>query len=326
LFKIKKRPIAFVIVVLLAILTLVGCKTDNKQQGETNIVAKVNEKPIPIEDFNKNFKIVERSYNQWYGDKIWSQEIGNKTFLQVVKEQVLDKLITEELLTQKAIEKGIEIDEEQIEKMYSDFQAQLENNEELKKFYDENNIDEAFIKKQMKMELYVDEYKEDLFEELELNDEAKINKLLEEYPIEVKASHILIQDEATAKDVLERVKQGESFADLAKQYSEDPGSKDKGGDLGYFKRGVMVPAFEKTAFSLEVGEISDLVKTDFGYHIIKVEDIKNFQDLKAEIQDENQLEEEKNLVIEGIKEGRFLENIEELKKEATIEKFEVNIK
>lgn len=326
MFKIKKRPIAFVIVVLLAILTLVGCKTDNKQQGETNIVAKVNEKPIPIEDFNKNFKIVERSYNQWYGDKIWSQEIGNKTFLQVVKEQVLDKLITEELLTQKAIEKGIEIDEEQIEKMYSDFQAQLENNEELKKFYDENNIDEAFIKKQMKMELYVDEYKEDLFEELELNDEAKINKLLEEYPIEVKASHILIQDEATAKDVLERVKQGESFADLAKQYSEDPGSKDKGGDLGYFKRGVMVPAFEKTAFSLEVGEISDLVKTDFGYHIIKVEDIKNFQDLKAEIQDENQLEEEKNLVIEGIKEGRFLENIEELKKEATIEKFEVNIK
>lgn len=326
MFKIKKRPIAFVIVVLLAILTLVGCKTDNKQQGETNIVAKVNEKPIPIEDFNKNFKIVERSYNQWYGDKIWSQEIGNKTFLQVVKEQVLDKLITEELLTQKAIEKGIEIDEEQIEKMYSDFQAQLENNEELKKFYDENNIDEAFIKKQMKMELYVDEYKEDLFEELELNDEAKINKLLEEYPIEVKASHILIQDEVTAKDVLERVKQGESFADLAKQYSEDPGSKDKGGDLGYFRRGVMVPAFEKTAFSLEVGEISDLVKTDFGYHIIKVEDIKNFQDLKAEIQDENQLEEEKNSVIEGVKEGRFLENIEELKKEATIEKFEENIK
>lgn len=89
---------------------------------------------------------------------------------------------------------------------------------------------------------------------------------------EVKASHILVSTEAEAKDLLAKIKKGEDFAALAKKYSNDPGSAKKGGDLGYFATGNMVETFEKAAFKLKVGEVSDVVKTQYGFHIIKLTD------------------------------------------------------
>jgi foldase protein PrsA len=90
-------------------------------------------------------------------------------------------------------------------------------------------------------------------------------------PEQVKARHILVPDLTTAQKVEAELKSGKDFAALAKQYSIDPGSKDKGGDLGTFRRGQMVPAFDKAAFSLPIGQISQPVKSPFGYHIIQVE-------------------------------------------------------
>ena len=89
----------------------------------------------------------------------------------------------------------------------------------------------------------------------------------------VRARHILVGTEKEAQDILARLNKGEKFEDLAKQYSLD-GSKDYGGDLGYFTAPEMVPEFSKAAFTLKTGETSQPVKTDFGWHIIRVEDRK----------------------------------------------------
>jgi peptidyl-prolyl cis-trans isomerase D len=101
-----------------------------------------------------------------------------------------------------------------------------------------------------------------------------------------RASHILFQvapdaDEASiekirseAELVLQQIREGGDFAKLAKQHSDDPGSKDQGGDLGYFATGAMVPEFDKTVFAMETGDVSDLVRTQFGFHVIKLVDIR----------------------------------------------------
>jgi peptidyl-prolyl cis-trans isomerase D len=119
-------------------------------------------------------------------------------------------------------------------------------------------------------------------------------------PDEVKVSHILIKvatgaDQKTdaaakqkAEDLLKQIKGGADFAALAKANSDDPGSKEQGGELGMIQRGVTVPAFEKAAFSLQPGQISDVVKTQFGYHILKVEEkqtahLKPLEEVKAQI-------------------------------------------
>lgn len=89
---------------------------------------------------------------------------------------------------------------------------------------------------------------------------------------EVRTSHILVTSESEAKDLLSRINKGENFTALAKKYSKDPGSAAKGGDLGYLTTGSMIEPFEKTAFSLKVGQVSGIVQSPFGYHIIKVTD------------------------------------------------------
>jgi len=120
-----------------------------------------------------------------------------------------------------------------------------------------------------------------------------------EVPNRVHAEHILLMTvgktdaeieeiHQKAEDVLKQAKKGANFEELAKKYSEDPGSKDKGGDLGWLMQGQTVPEFEKTAFGLDKGKISDLVKTQYGFHIIKVLDketahTKPFEEVKDSI-------------------------------------------
>jgi peptidyl-prolyl cis-trans isomerase D len=114
--------------------------------------------------------------------------------------------------------------------------------------------------------------------------ERAYNSNIEQYstPEQVRASHILLKTEgkddaavkAAAEDVLKQAKAGADFAALAKKYSEDEASAKNGGDLDYFGKGKMVPEFDQVAFTLEPGQVSDLVKTQYGYHVIKVVDKK----------------------------------------------------
>ncbi len=84
----------------------------------------------------------------------------------------------------------------------------------------------------------------------------------------IRCAHILVKNQATAEEVMSLLKEGKSFSSLAEKYSID-GSSKHGGDLGFFGRGMMVKEFERAAFALNKGEVSPIVKTQFGYHIIK---------------------------------------------------------
>lgn len=87
--------------------------------------------------------------------------------------------------------------------------------------------------------------------------------------VKIKCSHILVSKQSEALAILERIKSGEKFGKLAKELSSDSGSAKKDGSLGYFTRGMMVKPFEESAFKLEIGQVSEPIKTEFGYHIIK---------------------------------------------------------
>ena len=99
--------------------------------------------------------------------------------------------------------------------------------------------------------------------------DAEIDAYIAQHPeLDVK------QNRSKAEEVLKRARAGEDFAKLAKEFSTDPGSKEKGGDLGWFGHGQMVPEFEQAAFALQPGQVSDIIETKFGYHIIKLEERK----------------------------------------------------
>ncbi|OAG27443.1 peptidylprolyl isomerase [Thermodesulfatator autotrophicus] len=155
--------------------------------------------------------------------------------------------------------------------------------------------------------------------EEELKKYYEKNKAKFQEPEKVRARHILIEVSQNAskeevqkalekaKKIRERLLKGEDFAKLAKKYSDDPGTKDKGGDLGFFTRGQMIKEFEEAAFSLKPGEISEPVRSPFGFHIIKVEEKKMskekpFEEVKEKVKEEYLNQKQKEALERALKE------------------------
>lgn len=183
----------------------------------------------------------------------------NSSLLPLLQEQVLDQIIGRVLLRQLADQEGITVDPEEIEAEIASIQLQMQEDESVAdwaSFLAENNLTEEAVRG-----LIADEI------QMEALAEHHGGPSVVEH---VRASHILVETEETGQEILDKLTGGEDFANLAAEYSIDTGSKGLGGDLGWFPRGMMVSEFEETAFSMEPGETSDLVQTDFGYHIIQV--------------------------------------------------------
>jgi foldase protein PrsA len=124
--------------------------------------------------------------------------------------------------------------------------------------------------------------------DIELTDE-EVQQYYDTMKPEIRASHILVEDEATAQEVKKKLEEGGDFAELATEYSTDTASAANGGDLDWFGAGKMLPEFEEAAYNLEVDQISDPVQSMYGYHIIKVTDKKEKQpleEIRAEVEDE----------------------------------------
>jgi len=183
----------------------------------------------------------------------------NLEFLPGLQEQVLDQIIGRILLHQLADQEGVTVTTEQVEAEIATVQEQVLQDESIADwdaFLAQSNLTEELV-----YELVTDDL---LMQGLA---EQFGGPNVAEY---AHAAHILVETEEIAQEVLDKLDDGEDFAALAAEYSMDPGSKDQGGDLDWFSRGMMVPVFEDTAFSLEPGETSGMVQSDFGFHIIHV--------------------------------------------------------
>lgn len=216
-------------------------------------------------------------------DVIVETSAGNITqndLYEKLKDQYGEMVLYEMVLT-KVLEEKYPVSDDEVNAELKKLKDQY--GDQFQMFLAQNGIqDEAAFKDTLRLQLIQDKA---LSKYIEIPEEELKKKYAEMKP-ELKASHILIKDEKTAKDVLQKVKNGEDFAKLAKEYSEDPGSAANGGDLGYFGTGVMTKPFEDAAYALKVGEISSLVKSEFGYHIIKLTDkkeLKPYDEMKEEI-------------------------------------------
>jgi len=188
--------------------------------------------------------------------------------------------------------------------------AGLENDPEVKKQLDmakEQIIRGVFVQRELEKQI----------------SDADVKKAYDEFVAntpdveEVKARHILVDSEALAKEIITKLEGGEDFAKLARENSKDPGNKDEGGDLGWFTQQQMVPEFGDAAFALAKGEMSKTpVKTQFGYHIIKVEDKRT--------QPKPSFEEMKQSLRTDLSRQRLESMVQEWRKEAKVERFDVN--
>jgi peptidyl-prolyl cis-trans isomerase C len=290
-------------------------------------VAVVNGVAIKQKDLDRSVDQTRRRFVQM-GRKLEGKELKN------VKDKVLDTLIDRELLYQESEKEGINIHKAEVDKEIKGLQKKFSDKKAFANALKAVNLSEAELEDQIKHQLAIKELiDKKIASKVKItNKEAKAfyDKHPEYFkqPEEVRASHILVKvpsdadkkKVADAKKKMEavqtRLKKGEDFSKVAKEVSEGPSSK-KGGDLGFFKRGQMVKPFEDAAFALKPGQTSDIIRTRYGFHIIKVTDKKPasvtpFKDVEDKIKTylkQKKVQEDVQVLVANLKKKAKIEKI-----------------
>lgn len=259
---------------------------------EDRILAKIGDKKIMMSDFKRFI-----SYYDAEKQKILEQQ---PQFKARILRRIVQGMVLSKIAKDQGFDKRPDIKEE-IELMLNDL------------------IASEYLKKEVVGKINVTEEDMKLYYKTH-EEEFKTPEMVRARHILIKVNRSASEEEKKrarekAEDILKRIKTGEEFAKLASEFSDDPGSKNKGGDLGFFPKGRMVPDFEKVAFSLKPGEVSDIVETPFGFHIIKVEERKDsvlepYEKIKDKV---------KERVFNDFRKARVDEFIEKAMKDAGVE-------
>ena len=246
------RKTIFALALTASILALSACSDNNAADNEVIASTKAG-------DVTK-----EELYNEMKGS------VGAQAF----ENLILKKAISNEFnLSDKELQDAIKVQKESYGENYEMFLKQ-------------QNWTEDFFEQQVELKVL----NEKLIDSLDEVTEEQIKAEYEKMKKEINARHILVDDEKTAKEVIAKLEEGEDFAELAKEYSTEPVAQETGGDLGWFGPGKMVQEFEDAAFSLSENELSEPVKTSFGYHVIEVTETREvdlaegYEDLKPGIE------------------------------------------
>lgn len=245
------------------------------------------------------------------GEQISYKEL-DKELENLYGKMVLEELIVKKLIDQDARKNNIKVTKEEIDKEINTLKS-TPNFDRIVQMQGMDSVTEYVRFKILIAKLATKETTEEQMKKFYADNKDRLDQ--------VKASHILVAKEDEAKKVLERLNSGEDFAKVAKEVSIDPGSKDKGGELGYFSRVAMNPEFAKAAFSTPVGQLSAVVKTNYGYHIIKVEDKKDtYEQLKDNIRQAYVDESKLRSYMENLRKNAKITNYLDKKDDKKIKK------
>jgi foldase protein PrsA len=209
------------------------------------------------------------------GERITKKELYD-TLVGVYGESAVDNLVTKVVIDKEADKRNVKVKDSEIDAEVATYEESYGGEEGLKSALEASGLTLADLKEDIETNIKIEKL---MAEDIEITEDEvesyyKENKSNFDTPESIEVSHILVEDKETAQEILDKLKSGEDFAELAKEYSTDTATAEKGGELGFITSGEMVEEFEKAAFALKVGEISDIVKTDYGYHIIKATDYK----------------------------------------------------
>lgn len=281
-----KRKVWIISLMLIFAIALSGCAKDVE-----GVVARVNDEDISQEEFDLEFEIYKETYERQLGEGALTRvEPDGRTLEMEIKEMLLDTLIVERLIMQDSIAKDITVSDDEVTQRLDELIISLGGQEQFNEFLESNAMTKEYFTNYTKNDILFNKHSEEFINRVEIDDkEAEIffNENKEDL-IVLRASQILLSREEDGNRVLEALRNGEDFEDLVITESKDSTSAVNGGDLGYIVKGKYkaVPEFEKALFELEVGEISDLIKTEVGFHIIRLDDRRdNFEELKDEISD-----------------------------------------
>ena len=212
------------------------------------------------------------------GYKVTKGELDAKLEAMPVASQVLHSMVQQDLVFQYAKDHNIQVSEADIDSKINDIKQRL-SDQQLDQALKQQGMTQQDLRDLMKEQIIVkDAVDQNLHvSDAQLQDYLNKNHAVLDQPKQVRARHILVINLATAQMIEQKLKSGGDFAALAKQYSSDPGTKDKGGELGFFTQGAMVKEFSDAAFSMKPGQISQPVHSPYGWHVIQVEEIKPAQ-------------------------------------------------
>lgn len=254
--------------------------------------ALVNGEPITMEYYQKQVSQVEAFFEQ-EGLNLQSAE-GQERLAQV-RRQVLEQMIDQDLTRQAAAEMEISISDEELES-------------KIQEIIQQSGGQDQFAQALQDTGTSYDDFRQMLLDQL-LSDAvfSTVTGSIPSVAEQVNARHILLTTRERAEEVLARLEGGEDFAFLAREYSADVSSRERGGDMSFFPRGVMPPQLEDAAFSLQVGQTSGIIESQFGFHIVQV------------------LEKEEREIIpeiyEELRQQTFMQWLQEQREGATIERF-----
>ena len=315
----------FTIVVAMTLMLASTLALAEEKKETAGKAAVVNGVAISKNDFDREMDFYIKRANQ-RGQQLPEAQMG------MMKNQVLDSLIDRELLFQETKKKGIKVDPKDVADEIQKIKQRYAKAGEFEQLLSNMGLTESDVENQISRGLAIQQLiDKEVRAKVTIGDEEvksyyDANPQLFQQPEQVKASHILIKVGADApqeeknkarkkiESVQEKAKKGEDFATLAKTYSEGP-SGPSGGDLGYFRRGQMVKPFEDAAFNLKPNETSNIVETQFGYHLIRVVDKKPAQqmayaDVKERLSEhlkKQKIESEASVYIKDLRSGAKIE-------------------